>query len=168
MPCATGGFLTVDPGDPMQNVFPLILIAVVYFAFVVPQRRKAKARLAELSQLSSGDRVLLTSGLHGVVIGEDGPSLIVQVAPGTPLHVTRSAVARRTSADEPGVPSLDALGVEEVDALDVEAIETIDLSTDAADNAADGRSETGEARALLAGSSSAPTTPSAPEDGVPA
>jgi preprotein translocase subunit YajC len=134
----------------MQNVFPLILIAVVYFAFVVPQRRKAKARIEELSKLSSGDRVLLTSGVFGVVIGEEGPSLIVQVAPGTPLHVTRNAVARKTSADEPGVPSLDALGVEEVDGPEsAEAIDTIDLSLET------GASESGAPRAL-------------PEGGVPA
>jgi preprotein translocase subunit YajC len=129
----------------MQNVFPLLLIAVVYFAFVMPQRRKAKARLAELAELSSGDRVLLTSGVHGVVIGVEGPSLIVQVAPGTPLYVTRAAVARRTTDAEPGIPSLDALGVEEIEVIDPDT--TIDLAI-------------GELPAV--------PTSSVPEDGVPA
>jgi preprotein translocase subunit YajC len=95
-----------------MNLILLLLLVGFYLAVLMPQRRRAKARQAQLAALAPGDRVMLTNGVHGIVTGELGPTLIVQVAPGTPLHVARQGIMAKVGADEPGVPSLEALGVE--------------------------------------------------------
>jgi preprotein translocase subunit YajC len=105
-----------------MNLLPLLLLVGLYVAFVMPQRRRAKARDAEIASLVTGDRVLLTSGVHGIVIEVKGSVLVVQVAPGTPLHVVRQGIMRRVTETEPGIPSHDDLGVDVEDA-DVEVSE---------------------------------------------
>lgn len=95
-----------------MSLVPLILLVGLYLAFVVPQRRRARAREAELAALGAGDRVLLTSGVHGIIVEVRGATLVVQVAPGTPLHVVKAGIMRKVGESEPGIPTLDELGVD--------------------------------------------------------
>ena len=43
----------------------LLMFAVIYFFMIAPQKRKAKKERKFLSELKSGDKVVMKSGMHG-------------------------------------------------------------------------------------------------------
>ena len=45
----------------------LLMFAVIYFFMIAPQMRKAKKERKFLSELKSGDKVVMKSGMHGRV-----------------------------------------------------------------------------------------------------
>ena len=45
----------------------LLMFAVIYFFMIAPQMRKAKKERKFLSELKSGDKVVMKSGMHGKV-----------------------------------------------------------------------------------------------------
>ena len=43
----------------------LLMFAVIYFFMIAPQMRKAKKERKFLTELKSGDKVVMKSGMHG-------------------------------------------------------------------------------------------------------
>ncbi len=76
-----------------------IMAALFYFAIIRPQRRQQKERKEMMSKLKAGDRVLLTSGILGVVKVVKDNSVLVEVAANTQIETLRSAVSRIIDAD---------------------------------------------------------------------
>lgn len=76
---------------------PLLLIAFVamYFLLIRPQQKRAKKQRALVQSLGVGDRVITIGGIHGVVRSLDDDTVVLEVAPGTTMTMTRSAVGRR-------------------------------------------------------------------------
>ncbi len=78
----------------MEQFLPLILIGgLMYFVLILPQQRRTREHKALLASLSDGDEVVLNSGIHGFVSAIDGEILWLEVATGTELKVSKSAVA---------------------------------------------------------------------------
>jgi len=74
-------------------LFPLILIAVMYFLMIRPQMKRQKEHRAMVDKLGVGDEVLTTGGIAGTVreIGEQFVS--VEIASGVQVRVQKNAVA---------------------------------------------------------------------------
>jgi len=54
----------------LSSMLPLVLIVVVmYFMMIRPQRRKDKRVKEMLSQLKNGDRVTTIGGIYGTIVG---------------------------------------------------------------------------------------------------
>jgi preprotein translocase subunit YajC len=88
-------------GSPLQ--FPImmaILFAIMYFMMIRPQRRRDKARKAMIAGVKSGERVLLTSGILGMVRTVNETSLIIQVAENTKIEVVKAAISQVLEKDE--------------------------------------------------------------------
>ena len=69
---AAGGMFTI--------VWLVVLMAVMYFLTIRPQQKEQKRKDAMLSELSTGDTVLTTSGFYGMVIdiNDDQGTVIVE------------------------------------------------------------------------------------------
>ena len=79
---------------------PLILI-VIWFLFVRPQRA-ARARALELENLLEvGQEVITIGGLYGTIVSIDDLSVELDVSDGVALRVARRAIAGRAPVDEP-------------------------------------------------------------------
>lgn len=76
---------------------PLLLIAFVamYFLLIRPQQKRAKKQRELVQSLDLGDRVVTIGGIHGVVRSLDDDTVLLEVAPGTTITMTRAAVGRR-------------------------------------------------------------------------
>ena len=103
----------------LSLLFPLVLLGVMYFFLIVPQRKKARAHEELLRNVSTGDEVLTTGGIYGGVTEIDGDTLYLEVAPDVEIKVSRRAIAERvfTSSkpaidpapdDDARTPNLDA------------------------------------------------------------
>ncbi|HEY2337502.1 MAG TPA: preprotein translocase subunit YajC [Burkholderiales bacterium] len=73
-------------------IFIIIMFAVMYFAMIRPQMKRAKETKAMNEALQKGDEVLTAGGVVGRItkIGEQYVTL--EIAPGTEIVVQRSAV----------------------------------------------------------------------------
>ena len=88
-------------GSPLQ--FPImmaILFAIMYFMMIRPQRRRDKERKAMIASVKAGERVLLTSGILGVVRNVNETSLVIQIAENTKIEVVKAAISQVLAKDE--------------------------------------------------------------------
>jgi preprotein translocase subunit YajC len=66
---APAGTPAAQPGSPLGMVFPMVLIFVVmYFLLIRPQSQQRKKQAKLIEALKSGDKVVTSSGIVGVVI----------------------------------------------------------------------------------------------------
>jgi len=78
---------------PSFSWTPLILIlGVVYFVLIAPERKNRKKRDEMLGGLKKGDKVMTTSGMHGSVTHVNGDVVTLQVADNVRLKFTIQAV----------------------------------------------------------------------------
>lgn len=74
-------------------LFPIILIAIMYFLMIRPQMKRAKEHRAMLEKLAVGDEVITNGGIAGTVRSIGESFVNVEVANGVELRVQRAAVA---------------------------------------------------------------------------
>ena len=80
----------------MGALFPFVLIFVIfYFLVIAPQRKQAKETANMIAALKRGDRVVTSGGMHGTItdLRDVDKTVVVEVAPGVRITVSRSAVA---------------------------------------------------------------------------
>ncbi len=90
--------------ESLATLLPLVAIALVFWLLIVrpaSRRQKAVARLQ--SGLDTGDKVMLSAGIYGVITATTDDRVHVQIADGVVIEVARGAVAsvdREPVADE--------------------------------------------------------------------
>lgn len=73
---------------------PLILIMVIfYLLLILPAQRRQKKTQAMLSALKTGDKVVTSGGLHGVIVGLEDDAVQLRIAEQVKVKVARSAIA---------------------------------------------------------------------------
>jgi len=80
-------------GFGMSLLFPILLIAVMYFLMIRPQMKRQKEHRSMLEKLSKGDEVITNGGIAGVVndIGEN--FITVEIADNVRIRVQKGAIA---------------------------------------------------------------------------
>src|SRR6059058_2585227 len=84
------------------GIAPLIFIfAIFYFVLIMPQQRRQKKWQAMLGELKSGDKVVTSGGIRGVIFSVKDDALVLRVAPDNiKLEVTRQAIASVITEDK--------------------------------------------------------------------
>ncbi len=76
------------------QILPLILIGgIFYFLLIAPERRRRKQLRATVEALKRGDRVLTQGGLYGEVVSTEPNDVILKIADGVKVKVTKAAVS---------------------------------------------------------------------------
>jgi preprotein translocase subunit YajC len=90
------------PFGGMGILFPLILIVVmVYFMSIRPQQQRAKQMAKLLSSLKSGDKVITSSGIVGVVITINDKDGTVSIrSKEAKIEVTKSSITEIRQSDD--------------------------------------------------------------------
>ncbi len=86
-PAAGGGSLL------STLMFPLLLIAVMYFLMIRPQMKRQKEHRAMLEKLGNGDEVITNGGVAGVVREIGDHFITVEVADNVRIRVQKGAIA---------------------------------------------------------------------------
>jgi preprotein translocase subunit YajC len=71
-----------------------IMVVIFYFMLIRPQQRREKERRALLEAVKSGDRVLFSGGIIGIVSNVKERTFTIKVADGVKLEVSRAAVTQ--------------------------------------------------------------------------
>jgi preprotein translocase subunit YajC len=81
-------------GPPVvYNVgFLLLLVGIFYFLLLRPEQRRRREHDRLLAQLKRNDQVVMTSGIHGRVMGLGEKVITVEIAPRVQIQVERSAI----------------------------------------------------------------------------
>ena len=100
-----------QPGQSGQSApwyvqfFPLFLMVFVfYFVFIRPQQRKAKQHDTMMKSVKSGDKIVTSSGIIGIVVSVKEKSLAIRSAD-TKLEILKSAVTEITERSGEASPS---------------------------------------------------------------
>ena len=73
-------------------LFPIILIAVMYFLMIRPQMKRAKEHRGMLDKLSKGDEVITSGGIAGTVTDIGDNFITIEVADNVRVRVQKAAV----------------------------------------------------------------------------
>jgi preprotein translocase subunit YajC len=89
--------------DIFIQFLPFVLIFVImYFLIIRPQQQRAKAHREMIGSVRRGDTVVTSGGLIGKVTKVvDDKEVQVEIAEGTRVRVTRSAIAEIPARGEP-------------------------------------------------------------------
>src|SRR3954468_320691 len=84
-----------SPPATQSLLIPMICIFVImYFLIIRPQSKKQKALAKLLTELKTGDHVVTTGGIHGVVANiKEGAVLSLRIADNVKIDVDKSAIA---------------------------------------------------------------------------
>ena len=88
---------------PAWSVFLMygLLLAMVYFAFFRPQIQAKKKQEETIKTAKTGDKVVTTSGIHGVITNVKDTTVIVKVADNVKLEIEKSHIEKITRDAEP-------------------------------------------------------------------
>ena len=78
----------------LTQLLPIVLIiAVFYFLLIRPQQKRQRQLQETISSLKTGDRVITTGGIIGVITTVREASFLIRSADKTILEIARSAIA---------------------------------------------------------------------------
>jgi preprotein translocase subunit YajC len=78
-------------GHPM--VMMGIMVVMFYFLLIRPQQQQRKTMAARIAALQAGDKVVTSSGIHGIVHNVKEHTVMIKVAEGTMLEFDKAAMA---------------------------------------------------------------------------
>ena len=78
----------------VQLAFFAAIFAIFYFLLIRPQQKQKRDRESMLAAVKAGDRVVMSSGLHGTVVKLSEHGVTVKVADQVRLEFDRSAIGR--------------------------------------------------------------------------
>jgi preprotein translocase subunit YajC len=82
-------------------IFILVLLALMWFLLIRPQRRRQMEAKRLIDSLEVGKEVVTAGGLYGTVTAVEDDEVRVQIADGVEVRVAKRAVAGVVSDDEP-------------------------------------------------------------------
>lgn len=90
-----------QPPSGPSMLIPFIAIGVIfYFLIIRPQQKKAKEQLALINALKTGDKVVTSSGIHGLITNVKEKTVLVKVADNVKIEFEKASIAAVTKADE--------------------------------------------------------------------
>ena len=105
-------FLAQTPaGAPQQGGIPMMMVVgyvllfgAMYFFMIAPQRKKQKEHEKMLKSLESGDEVVTTGGIFGVITNVKEDRFVVRIADNTKIELGKGfvqTVVKQQSAAAP-------------------------------------------------------------------
>ena len=86
-----------------------LFIALLYFIFFRPQAQAKKKQEASIKGAKTGDKIVTSSGIHGIITNVKDSTVIVRVADNVKLEIEKSHIDRVTrEADTEKTPETKA------------------------------------------------------------
>jgi preprotein translocase subunit YajC len=104
----------------------VLLLVVMYVLMIRPQRQRQQQQQTMIDGCGVGDDILTTGGIYGTVVEAEGDDLVVEIADGMSVHMTRRGVAAVLPPED------EAEGDEDADALRERALEEAEAELDEA------------------------------------
>ena len=100
---AAGAVNPVDAAATQQpfwaGLLPYVaLFGVAYFLFIRPQSVAAKKQKETIGGAKTGDKVVMTNGIHGIISNVKDTTFVVKIADNVKIEVEKSVVDKVTRA----------------------------------------------------------------------
>jgi preprotein translocase subunit YajC len=112
-------------------IIMVLMLGVMYVLMIRPQRQRQAQQQTMIDGAGVGDDVLTTGGIYGTISEVEGDDIVVEIADGVTVHMTRRGIAAVLPPEEDDAAEDDE---ETEDVVDGELEE--DLELDAPDEAA--------------------------------
>lgn len=86
--------------DVQSLLFIGLMILAFYFLLIRPQQRRARQQQQLISSVEAGDEVLTIGGIFGRVRSLDDSFVWLEIADGTVIKLTKSAIGRKVWEEE--------------------------------------------------------------------
>ena len=87
-------------GGGIGAFVPFIFIFVImYYVMLRPQMRRQKEQTRLVSALKTGDRVVTSSGIHGLISNVKDKTVIVKIADNVKIEMEKTAVTNVVKTD---------------------------------------------------------------------
>ncbi len=88
-------------GAIIQLGILLLIPFAMYFFMIRPQRRRMREQQELQRSIEVGDEVITTSGVYGVITGEDGESRFwLEIDDDVQIRIARAAISGKSSLDD--------------------------------------------------------------------
>jgi preprotein translocase subunit YajC len=78
----------------LMSMMPLIFVFVIfYFLLIRPQQKRQKAHQQLVASIKTGDKVVTSSGIHGIVANVKEKTILLKVADNVKIEFDRSSVS---------------------------------------------------------------------------
>ena len=86
-----------------MQLLPFAFIFIIfYFLLIRPQQKRQKEHQQLLSNLKTGDKVVTSSGIHGLIANVKDTTFLVKIADNVKIEVDKNAIASVSkSVDHP-------------------------------------------------------------------
>ncbi len=91
---APGGF------NPSSIVYIVCISAIFYFLAIRPQSLRQKEQDAMMKSIKTGDRIVTSSGIHGMVSNVKETTVIVKIADNVKIELDKSSVGSVLKRDD--------------------------------------------------------------------
>jgi preprotein translocase subunit YajC len=81
-------------------IFVLVLLALMWFLIIRPQRRRQQEAQRLLAEIGVGKEIVTAGGLYGTVTAVEGDEVRVEIAEGVEVRIAKRAVAGVISEDD--------------------------------------------------------------------
>ena len=89
---------TAAPAQPqpdlLSTLLPFLFMGVVfYFILIRPQQKKQKQHQQLLTNLKTGDRVVTSGGIHGLIANVKETTFLLKVADNVKIEIDKGAIS---------------------------------------------------------------------------
>lgn len=99
-----------------------LMLVVLYVLMIRPQRKRQQEHQLMIDGAGVGEDVLTTGGIYGTVTQSEGDDLVVEIADGVTVHMTRRGIAAVLPPDEEDELEAEAESDDIVDVDDAEEL----------------------------------------------
>ena len=74
-------------------IIMVLMLGVMYVLMIRPQRQRQAQQQSMIDGAGVGDDVLTTGGIYGTISDVEGDDIVVEIASGVTVHMTRRGIA---------------------------------------------------------------------------
>jgi preprotein translocase subunit YajC len=101
----------------------VLLLVVMYVLMIRPQRQRQAQTQSMIDAAGVGEDILTTGGIYGTIVEIDGDDVVVEIADGLNVHMTRRAIAAVLPPEDEDEEEADEDDDADVDVVEGEAVE---------------------------------------------
>ncbi len=99
-------------------IIMVLMLGVMYVLMIRPQRQRQAQQKSMIDGASVGDDVLTTGGIYGTISEAEDDDIVVEIASGVTVHMTRRGIAAVLPPEEDEGAAVVDGELEDVDELD--------------------------------------------------
>jgi preprotein translocase subunit YajC len=81
-------------------IFLVAIFAIMYFLMIRPRQKQQKQQEEMMSELRTGDKVIIAGGIYGTIESLDEDTVILKIESGATMRVARGSILAKQDIGE--------------------------------------------------------------------